>query len=169
MEKGGGGYWSKWGNSALVKHPHEHHSNDKHWTGENRGCKPDFRNEDCKIVPIRTLLPTPYMSPTKAGGCLLLSIPCPEPSHLHAVEASEQAKFFIPATEVMIAQAAFCNILSPLQSARLIISIRMLYMSIPGLHFEAVDFLRFAATCLLDQELGAWLDDTLPPSWWPDS
>ncbi len=84
------------------------------------------------------------------------------------MEAAEQAKFTVPAAEYMVALATSSNILSPLQSARLIISTRVLLMSRPGLQYEVVDIIRFLAACLLDEELGAWLDDTPPPPGWPN-
>ncbi len=84
------------------------------------------------------------------------------------MEASEQARFTVPAAEYMVALAASSNILSPLQSARFVIATRMMYMAIPGLHYEAVDFIRFIAACFLDEELSAWLDDVPPPPWTPE-
>ncbi len=74
----------------------------------------------------------------------------------------------VPATEFMTGQAALSNILSPLQSARFVIATRMMYMAIPGLRYEAVDFVRFIAACFLDEELSAWLDDVQPPPGTPE-
>jgi len=82
---------------------------------------------------------------------------------LDIVEAAEHAKFLVPATEFTVSQATLSNILSPLQSARMVISSRVLFMGIPSLRYEATDFVRFIAACFLDPELGAWLDDAQPP------
>jgi hypothetical protein len=68
----------------------------------------------------------------------------------------------IPATEFMASQASLSNILSPLQSARLVIACRMMYMENPNIKYETVDFVRFIAACFLDEELGAWLNDAQP-------
>lgn len=81
---------------------------------------------------------------------------------LDIIEAAEQAKFMIPATEFMASQASLSNILSPLQSARLVIACRMMYMENPNIKYETVDFVRFIAACFLDEELGAWLNDAQP-------
>ncbi len=77
-----------------------------------------------------------------------------------AVEAAEQARFLIPAVEFNMAHAALSNILSPLQSARLLVTCRTLYMALPGVLYEATGLLRFIAACFLDEELGSWLVDT---------